>query len=38
MCGCWSVTLLTYHMIVECEEERNIGHATDGAWFIERGS
>lgn len=38
MYGCSAVTLLMYHMIVGCEEERNIGHATDSAWFIARGS
>jgi len=38
VCGCCAGTVLTYRMIVECEEERNIGHATDGAWFIARGN
>ena len=38
MCGCCAVTLLTYRMIVECEEEQNIGRATDGAWSMARGN
>jgi len=38
LCGCCAVTLLTYRMSVECEEEQNNGRATDGAWFIARGN
>jgi hypothetical protein len=38
VCGCLSVTQLTYHMIVECEEEQNLRHAHECAWFKAGGS